>query len=204
LLVIWLLAWGAPTATAATLMIDSSGKLTGAMDVSVGFVLYDVKFVDGTCVALFSGCNEPVDFTFHSSSAAQVASQALLGQVFLNVPDGPFDLDARLTFGCESANCFALTPWLPLPPNLAAIALAQNSFTIDQTSLGTVGIAFDTTAPIPSNPGVPSFVYAVWSPSEPDTEPPTVPEPATLTLVGVGLAVARLARRSEFRGGLSK
>jgi hypothetical protein len=44
-------------ASAATLIVDSNGILTGATGVNVGGTLYDVEFVDGSCIALFDGCD---------------------------------------------------------------------------------------------------------------------------------------------------
>lgn len=43
-------------AAAASLLIDSNGILIGATGVQVGGNSYDVSFVDGSCVTLFSGC----------------------------------------------------------------------------------------------------------------------------------------------------
>ena len=42
--------------------------LMGATDVQVGGTLYDVVFVDGTCIELFDGCDDLTDFvlpTYH-------------------------------------------------------------------------------------------------------------------------------------------
>ena len=55
-------------------------RLTSNVDGS----LYDFEFLDGTCVALFSGCDDISDFTFSTVAAATLASQALLDQVRLN------------------------------------------------------------------------------------------------------------------------
>ena len=82
------------TANAATLLIDSSGKLTGATDVDVDSSLYDVYFMDGTCNSLFNGCTE---FTFTDFASAGLASQALLDQVFLGI----YDTVANKTNGIE-------------------------------------------------------------------------------------------------------
>jgi hypothetical protein len=100
----------ASTANAATLLVNGSGILTGATDVNVGGTLYDVEFVDGTCVALFDGCDSANDFDFSTEADALAASQALLDQVFVNTAQGSFDSDPSLTFGCSST-CFASTPF---------------------------------------------------------------------------------------------
>src|SRR5688572_27474840 len=89
----WLLlacGMGLGSAEAAVLQV-SGGELTGALEVDVGGTLYNVAFVEGTCVDLFSGCDEVSDFTFTSLGGATQASQALLDQVFLDVTEGNFD-----------------------------------------------------------------------------------------------------------------
>ena len=48
----------APFANAdPVLLVNGSGVLTGAHNVQVGGTLYDVMFVDGTCVDVFGGCD---------------------------------------------------------------------------------------------------------------------------------------------------
>ena len=65
-----LLALASP-ADAATLLVNGSGILLGAEGVNVGGTLYDVEFVDGTCIALFDGCDLAADdFTFTTQAAA--------------------------------------------------------------------------------------------------------------------------------------
>jgi hypothetical protein len=49
----------------------------GASDVLVDGSLYDVQFLDGTCIDLYDGCDEVSDFTFQTSASAVLASQAL-------------------------------------------------------------------------------------------------------------------------------
>ncbi len=53
----------AGTANAVVLNV-SDGQFLGATGVDVGGTLYDVTFVDGTCITLFDGCNEIADFDF--------------------------------------------------------------------------------------------------------------------------------------------
>ena len=103
----------ASTADAAFLTLNGN-ILTGATGVNVGGTLYDVVFVDGTCVAIFDGCDDPAtDFDFTTEADALAASQALLDQVFLNVSGGgQFDSTPALTFGCVGFSvCSALTPF---------------------------------------------------------------------------------------------
>jgi hypothetical protein len=77
-------------AQAATLNVVD-GQLMGASGVNVDGNLYDVQFLDGTCIGLYNGCDEISDFTFQTEASALLASQALLDQVFLDSPEGMFD-----------------------------------------------------------------------------------------------------------------
>jgi hypothetical protein len=60
---------------AATLNVID-GQLVGASNVDVGGILYDVEFLNGTCIALFDGCDSSADFTFTNSVDAIAAAQA--------------------------------------------------------------------------------------------------------------------------------
>ncbi|GJL55697.1 MAG: hypothetical protein NPIRA02_28290 [Nitrospirales bacterium] len=51
---LWVGCFNLSIATAVTLTMDG-GKLTGASTVNVNGVFYNVEFVDGSCVSLFSG-----------------------------------------------------------------------------------------------------------------------------------------------------
>ena len=52
------------------------GLLVGATNINVGGTLFDVDFVDGTCVALFTGCDNAVaDFDFTNSATATTAGR---------------------------------------------------------------------------------------------------------------------------------
>src|SRR5687767_5962067 len=86
----------------ATLQVNSSGELIGALNVEVNATLYNVEFVEGSCTGLFSGCDEPSDFTFDTALDAFRAGLALFGQVFVNGPQGNFDTEPALVSGCES------------------------------------------------------------------------------------------------------
>ena len=74
------------TASATPVLNVVGGQLTGAQNVDVGGTPFDVTFVDGTCVALFNGCDQNTDFAFNTPAAAQAAGQALLDQVLLDTP----------------------------------------------------------------------------------------------------------------------
>jgi hypothetical protein len=104
----------AGSAQAATLNVVG-GILYGASGVDVGGTLYDVEFVDGTCIDLFDGCDELADFAFTDTAAAQAASTALVGQVY---PEFSAVVGATVVYaniqGCEASvalECEAQTPF---------------------------------------------------------------------------------------------
>jgi hypothetical protein len=175
----------------ATTLTVTGGILTGATNVSVGGSFYDVIFVDGTCAAVFDGCDDPADFIFPTSATAVAASQALLDQVFLDGPLGHFDSNPNLTFGCSGTFvCQVLTPYLVSGTNMFA-GDAQN---FDTSGFGTDGaISLTTLNADLSQTG--AKVFAKWTPAAPTP----VPEPASLTLVGLGLATVAASRRRRQR-----
>jgi hypothetical protein len=151
--------------------------------VSVGGSLYDVSFQDGTCVALFNGCNEQSDFLFSNQTAAYLASQALLDQVFI----GSYDTQPELTFGCTiNIVCSAATPYF------ADASTAYHYASINYSGEG------DTTG----NRSQPrtddlSFqsdkTYALWTVA-------AVPEPSTWLMMILGLGiVGHSLRRNNAR-----
>ena len=78
---------------------------------TVGGTLYNVEFVDGTCAAVFTGCDATSDLTFTTSADALTAGQALLDQVFLDGSAGNFDSHPERTLGCPPDSCVALVPF---------------------------------------------------------------------------------------------
>jgi len=174
--------FAASTGSAATLNVVG-GRLLGASDVNVGGDSYNVVFLDGTCIDLYSGCDDVVEFTFQSESAALLASQALLDQVFLDGAD-LFDSDPELTAGCESTLvCAPQTPY-GLAAELVITIAAENwndESMPDGVLAGSITkstdlaeAAFDT--------------YAVWT---------LVPEPGTAVLMGLGLLGLSVRKRRE-------
>ena len=176
------------TSHAATLIVDgASGELLGAEDVDVGGVLYDVDFLDGTCIALFDGCDASDDFAFTTQAAAEAAATALQSQVFIDGPDGNFDAMPTLTAGCEAPfGCIVHTPF--------AVSIGNNIV----NTIGYVNIAapggFQSANQLNRDldlAGVASDVYASWGLSE--IAP--VPLPATGWLILSGLAGLFFAKR---------
>ncbi len=164
-------------AQAATLDVVG-GQLMGAFGVDVEGTLYDVEFLEGSCIALYSGCDHVSDFTFQTQAAAILAAQALLDQVIVDGGVGQFDSQPGLTFGCISAAAFCdvLTPYaFPLPgppPQTVANASSRNEPSFRTIYGLTKGTSSDTYFDFNS-------VYAKWS--------TPVPEPNTALLLSLGL-----------------
>jgi hypothetical protein len=178
-------------AQAAVLIVDDSGpapELQGATGIDIDGTLYDVEFLDGTCVGLFDGCNEPSDFAFTTQLAATTATQFLLAQVFIDVGGAQlFDTDPELTRGCSSEDlCNVAIPYEGDGTNVAAW-LAHN--VPNNAADGSEGPLSGSIAGT-DFASSPTLTYAVFSLAQ-----TSVPAPAPLGLLGAALLGLALGRR---------
>lgn len=194
---------------APILVVDGDGILTGARNVDVGGVLYDVDFRNGTCVDLFAGCDAKSDFAFQDAASATAASNALLSAVFLDGPSGPFDTDPTRTFGCRFTLsgspifdfCVILTPYDADPndvlgPSFSA-AEVVNYTTVPNGSAGANPPEDYTVIVLNRNA---NFDYTnLLNGVLADWRVVPVPVPSTFVLVGLGLAGLGWSRRRKSR-----
>lgn len=187
------LGWSG-SASAATLHVTPSGILTGAGDVNVNGRLYDVAFVDGSCATLFFPfCLDESAFTFSTPTDAEAAVQALLDQVFLDVPAGRFDTHPDLTNGCGDPNvCSAFVPWANFVEEHSVTVFTRTAHNsseapgnfIDVTGGNTFSATLTTT-------NDPEKVWALFT----SRQLFDVPEPCSAVLVLTGSVVLAYIRR---------
>jgi hypothetical protein len=162
--VLFLLLLPLQSSSAASLVVDTSGILTGASGIDYLGKKYDVAFRDGSCVGLFTGCNEQSDFPFQASDAAGAGS-ALLA---LLVTDGRFVNAPAKIFGCtDVTSCDINTPETNIANNL--LSLYTQMIRIEDVDLPltflSVGRRVDDTTSIPWTTG----------PYGPSNQPPPSP-----------------------------
>jgi hypothetical protein len=173
--------------SATPILIESSGNLMGATGVYVNGSLFDVSFVDGSCISLYGGCNEVTDFVFTSQTMADAAGAALLSQVL----NGAADTNISLVNGIEKA--FSVSVIGSFYWNLASNTFKQSSISNNVfDSLDAVQTTWSFGAANRDTTLQNTWTIAVWTAHE-------VPEPTTLaifTLGLMGLAVRRFKKQS--------
>jgi len=172
---------GPMAAHAVTLQINGDGILTGALDVKVGGALYNVQFLDGACISLFTGCdNATDDFAFTTLADALIAAQVLLDHVWVDTTLGEFDSHPELTNGCGGFGlCIAISPYTIFvngEPGIRMVGVTNFISADGDLSPGEFSFSF----PPDFDSNNPFITYFVWSLA-------SIPEPGTLALLGLGL-----------------
>lgn len=96
-------------------LIVQGGIVTGASGIDVNGVLLDVVFVDidGTCAAVFNGCDEDSDFFF--TSATRFDARDALRALEDLFPESPNQISPNLINGCGDSGgateCKIITPY---------------------------------------------------------------------------------------------
>lgn len=159
--------------SAATVIIDDSGKLSGATDVIVNGLSYNVTLADSSCEQLFFGCNESSDFVFQTIETATAASQALLDQVLIDfaAPDS-FDSNPEKMFGCTNSGlCRALTVYALTTTSGTIAGVTADNNAVNANDIVTLNIGIGSQTNLAD---VSIATYAVWV-ANPVPVPPSLP-----------------------------
>jgi hypothetical protein len=181
----------ASPAAAATQIVNGSRQLTGATGVIVNGTSYDVEFVDGTCAALFGGCDSVSDFTFQSQTDASAAAYSLVHQVFLNTTAGQFDSVPSLILGCGdtfTGSCGAVIPY-----GLSdAAPFAEEAYNCREDLFFCAdNVKFNNNLALTNDLTIyPDLVWARFTPSA-----AAVPEPSTWAMMLLGFGAIGFAAR---------
>lgn len=202
------------TNVAANTSGSSVTELLGAVNINVGGSFYNVDFVDGSCLSLFTACggNGTNSFAFNNEVDAKSASDALLAQVFLDIDDGApedFDSSPSLMAGCTAAKaCKILTPYAVDGTNVQTIQTTNsNDDTKDATISNVKNKAYDYNSGGPQNSAGNNIwqeVYAIWT-SIPSAQniannsngTTSVPEPTSIAILALGLIGLRLRKTKK-------
>ena len=189
-----LAAGGAAQAAPVTVMNAAGNTVMGVDGIQFNGSTYDVRFVDGTCVALFDGCNSNTNsFLFTTAVDARAASTALGAALLQSALPGA--INGATVTSTDLAGI--LTPYLtPSTANVVSDGLFFRSTTNTNASLnGPFVLSYSQLAMSRSSDLSSSarYAYASWSAATPTPSANDVPEPGSLALTAVGLGAAFLA-----------
>lgn len=183
----------ATSGLAATVQLNVvGGQLLGASNVDVNGTLYNVEFVDGTCFALFDGCDEVSDFAFSTMEAVDAALQSLLDTVLLDGALGNFDSNPTLINGLDPHTTGIIAAPFGVVGSDKVETLGLANYFADFIFPDTVFQDTFVTARSLDYSTLSSFAFARFTP----TPVPTVPLPAAGLMLFAGLAgLGVLSRR---------
>lgn len=180
-------------AAAATQTVNGLYELTGATDVEINGILFDVTFSEATCAEAYDGCDELTDFPHATLVGTTQAALALGEQVAIDSVLGPFSDRPWLIAGCRDVGiftegCIIVTPFGPLG-NSASISTIEIEIlplkALANIRLGSISpdddFRFDRRR-----------VLAVWS-----VAPVPLPASGLFLLAGVGGLVAFTRRKKR-------
>ncbi len=195
------------------LVIDSSGEFTGARNIDVDGVLYDVDLVDGRCDVLFNGCRDSANMHPFNDYSDLMSGMVGLSRLVENSFSGLYDDRPELTLGCEDlVMCLIAVPIYAHPDHLGLLRFVNITTEENPSTRSTRGddyisitdidkptftgydpytaSTFDTSI----SPYTYAFISARYTFARWSVTPPSVPEPSVIALFGIGLAGIALAR----------
>jgi hypothetical protein len=172
-------------------IVTGSGLITGVTGVVVGSDIYDVAFIDGTCIEIWNGCLAS-NFAFTNEDDALNATKALMEQAFQGVFQGAdHDTDPDKIFGITRPNHLGniLTPFSVIKETWLHNAMLTNYN--EGGSISSIYRQYLINTDTDGN--YDSLVFADWTLVE---LPPTLaPEPSAIALFAVGLFGIGFARK---------
>lgn len=178
------------SAKAGVIYDMQNGKLVGASGIDINGELYSVTFGD-SCSSMYGGCNSSL-FDFTTQQGAVSALTALFGQVLVdnvNINGTIYNFDSRpeLLRSCDRAGFCEM--WVPYQ---VSGNLVTSAWWVNVSGNDYVG-SNAWTGPYTYGNGMDYMAFTNWE-KMPANE---TPEPASMALLGLGLAGLGFTRRNR-------